>query len=54
MFDSWTQWTWVGVAWLEVVLAYTGYLTYLNWRRRRLERDERAQRLLSRDPGRRT
>lgn len=54
MFDSWTQWTWVTIAWLELVLAFAGYLTYLNWRRRRLLRDERAQRLLSRDPGRTT
>ncbi len=54
MFESWSQWTWVSIAWLEVTLAFSAYFTYLNWRRRRLLRDERAQRLLSRDPGRQT
>lgn len=36
MFDAWNQWTWVAVAWIELVLAYGGYLAYLAWRRRRL------------------
>ena len=33
MFDNWSQWTWVSIAWIELVLAYGGYLAYLNWRR---------------------
>lgn len=48
MFENWSHWTWVTVAWLEVVLAYAGYLTYLGWRRRRLIKDERARELLGR------
>lgn len=49
MFENWSHWTWVTVAWLEVVVAYVGYLLYLRWRRRRLLRDERAHELLERD-----
>ena len=48
MFDGWTQWTWVTIAWLELVLAYGGYLAYLGWRRRRLLADDRAHRQLER------
>lgn len=40
MFESWSQWTWVGVAWAQLVLAYAGYLLYLRARARRLEREE--------------
>lgn len=38
------NWFWVGAAWLELALAYGGYLLYLARRRRRLERagEERA------------
>jgi hypothetical protein len=46
VFDAFTHWTWVTIAWVEVVLAYLGYLTYVSWRRRRLLEDDRAQRLL--------
>ena len=49
MFDTWSHWTWVSIAWLEVVLAYGGYLAYLGWRRRRLLQDERARSLLERE-----
>lgn len=35
MFESWNEWTWVAVAWLELVLTYGGYLAYLRWRARR-------------------
>ncbi len=49
MFENWSHWTWVSVAWLEVVLAYAGYLAYLDWRRRRLLQDERARELLERE-----
>lgn len=49
MFETWTHWTWVSVAWIELVLAFAGYLAYLGWRRRRLQRDERAHHLLARD-----
>ncbi len=48
MFDGWSHWTWVSIAWLEVVLAYGGYLAYLGWRRRQLLRDGDALRLLER------
>ena len=40
MFESWGAWSWVTVAWLELVVAYGGYLAYLGWRARRLGRDE--------------
>jgi hypothetical protein len=36
VFDNWSQWTWVSIAWIELVLAYGGYLTYLNWRRQKV------------------
>lgn len=49
MFDNWSHWTWVTVAWIELLLAYGGYLVYLNWRRRRLVADERAHDLLDRE-----
>ena len=48
MFDGWTQWTWVTIAWLELVLAYVGYLTYLGWRRRKLLADDEARRVIER------
>ena len=40
MFDGWSTWTWVAVAWLELVVAYGGYLIYLGWRERRARREE--------------
>jgi hypothetical protein len=46
VFDAWSQWTWVAVAWLELVLAYGGYLLYLGWRRRKLLSDDRSSRAL--------
>lgn len=49
MFESWSHWTWVTVAWLQLVLAYGGYLAYLGWRRRRLLGDERTRALLERE-----
>lgn len=52
MFDSWNQWVWVSIAWAQVVLAYVGYLVYLGWRRRRLLADDRAQRLVQAESGR--
>lgn len=48
MFDSWNHWTWVSVAWIELIVAYGGYLVYLGWRRRKLLEDDRARRLLER------
>lgn len=36
MFDNWTPWTWVSIAWLQLVLAYGGYLYYLNARGQQL------------------
>ncbi len=52
MFDSMSQWTWVAIAWSQVLLAYGGYLVYLAWRRRRLLEDDRAQRLLQTEAAR--
>jgi len=49
VFEGWSHWTWVAIAWGEVVLAYGGYLAYLGWRKRQLLRDHDAQRLLTRD-----
>jgi hypothetical protein len=46
VFDAWNQWTWVTIAWLQLVVAYGGYLAYLGWRRRQLLRDERVHRAL--------
>ena len=40
MFESWSAWGWVAFAWGQLILAYAGYLGYLNWRVRRLEREE--------------
>ena len=40
MFDGLNQWTWVVIAWLELLLAYGGYLLYLRARAKRLEDDE--------------
>jgi len=51
VFDAWSQWTWVTVAWLELVLAYGGYLVYLGWRRRKLLADDRARRVIEREAG---
>jgi HAMP domain-containing protein len=36
-FDSWSAWTWVIVAWAELILAYAGYSFYLHRRLKRLE-----------------
>jgi hypothetical protein len=36
VFDGWSAWTWVAIAWLQLLLAYGGYLAYLGWRRRRV------------------
>ena len=48
MFDGWTQWTWVTIAWLELVLAYGAYLAYLGWRRRKLLADDTDRRVIER------
>jgi len=49
VFEGWSHWTWVSIAWLEVVLAYGGYLAYLGWRKRQLLRDDDALRIIARD-----
>ncbi len=44
MFDfaQWSSWTWITLAWGEVILAYVGYLLYLRWREARAKgKDER-------------
>ena len=40
MFDSLGTWGWVAFAWAQLFVAYGGYLGYLRWRERRLEREE--------------
>lgn len=40
MFDAWGPWAWVAAAWLELAVAYGGYLIYLGWRRSRARREE--------------
>lgn len=40
MFDNVPTWGWVAVAWLELVLAYGGYMFYINWRQKRLKDDD--------------
>ncbi len=49
MFEAWSHWTWVSIAWAEVVLAYVGYLVYLGWRRRQVLREHGARQLAA-DP----
>lgn len=49
MFDGWGHWTWVTIAWAEVVLVYAGYLAYLGWRKRQLLQDENARALIERE-----
>lgn len=49
MFEGWSHWTWVTIAWAEVVLVYAGYLAYLGWRKRQLLRDDDARRLIERE-----
>lgn len=39
MFDDWSPWTWVALSWLELLVAYGGYLLYLRSRAKRLEED---------------
>ena len=52
MFDAWSQWTWVAVAWSQVVIDYGLYLAYLGRRRRLLLEDDSAQRLLQEETAR--
>ncbi|HEX7005257.1 MAG TPA: hypothetical protein VF168_13820 [Trueperaceae bacterium] len=40
MFDDLNEWTWIAVAWLELVIAYGGYLLYLRSRSKRLEDED--------------
>lgn len=42
MFETWSAWTWVWLAWGELLLGYLAYGAYLHWRRRQLR--ERAAR----------
>ncbi len=43
MFENWTQWHWVAFAWGQLILAYTGYLVYLNRRETYLRRELRDE-----------
>ena len=40
MFNNLSPWGWVALAWVEVLLAYGGYLYYLAWRERRAREDK--------------
>lgn len=40
MFNSLTQWQWVAIAWLELVVAYGAYLYYLHRRAKNARKDE--------------
>ncbi len=42
MFNGWTPWAWVFFAWGQLVVAYAGYLLYLRWRVKRLEKLEES------------
>lgn len=42
MFDSLGHWGWVAIAWAELLIAYGGYLFYLNWRSRRVRDEDEA------------
>jgi hypothetical protein len=50
VFEGWSHWTWVSIAWAQVVLAYGGYLAYLGWRKRRLLADADARRIITEPP----
>ncbi len=39
MFENWSPWAWVAAAYLQLVIAYGGYLLYLRARARKLEED---------------
>jgi hypothetical protein len=43
VFEGWSPWTWVSIAWSQLLLAYGGYLAYLGWRRRQLLREHGAR-----------
>ena len=32
-----SDWAWVIIAWAQLVVAYVGYLFYLNWRARKVQ-----------------
>lgn len=40
MFESWSAWTWVALAWAELVVAYGAYLLYLRWREKSLDKED--------------
>ena len=50
-FSSWTPWTWVWIAWGQLIVAYLGYAYYLNWRRDKLLSDDAARRVLESEKG---
>jgi hypothetical protein len=35
-----SDWAWVLIAWAQLVVAYVGYLLYLNWRAKKLQDEE--------------
>ena len=40
MFNNIPQWGWVIIAWVQLLIAYGGYMLYLNWRQKRLNEEE--------------
>ncbi|MEX2501042.1 MAG: hypothetical protein WD336_01590 [Trueperaceae bacterium] len=44
MFDGLHPWFWVTFAWLQLLVAYGGYLWYLRGRAQRLQRREEEER----------
>jgi len=40
MFDNVSNWGWVAAAWIQLVIAYVGYMFYINWRQKRLKDDD--------------
>ncbi len=41
-FAEWSDWTWVLLAWGQLLLAYGGYLWYLRWREQRLQDKDKS------------
>ncbi|MEM7735718.1 MAG: hypothetical protein AAF267_07990 [Deinococcota bacterium] len=40
VFPGWTAWHWVAFAWVQLIGAYVGYIAYLQWRLRKLEKQQ--------------
>lgn len=40
MFNSISEWGWVAIAWLQLILSYIGYLWYLHQRERQIRQKQ--------------